>query len=93
MPRFSRGIWPQAHRDVRRIVDATPEADRRLVVRAVRRLLDEVAVDPHTKGRPCPQPGNPLVRALRDGSIQILFWVRQPPLEELFVEVIGFSSG
>jgi hypothetical protein len=91
MPRFSRGISPQATRDYRRIVEACPEGEpRRELTRAVRRLMEEVAEDPHEKGEARPVAWNPWIRMLEDGPLQMFYWVRQPPLEDLYVEVIGF---
>jgi hypothetical protein len=57
------------------------------------RLLEEVAVDPHEKGEAHPVGWNPWLRVLRDGRLRMYYWVRQPPLEDLYVEVIGFSLG
>jgi hypothetical protein len=92
MPRFSRGVRPEARRDVRRILDAAPAEQRRAVGQVIRRLFDALAEDPHEKGEPCGQTWNPLLRVLHEGPIRMFYWVRQPPLEDLYVEVTGFSS-
>ena len=92
MPRFSRGIRPEATRDFRRIVEACPEGEARLeLTRIAHRLMEEVADNPHEKGEARPTTWNPWIRMLKEGSLRMFYWVRQPPLEDRYVEVIGFS--
>jgi hypothetical protein len=91
MPRFSRGVRPEAWRDLHRLVAACTGERRLEVQRAANRLLDELAVDPHTKGVPCPQAWNLALRYLQEGPVRMFYWVR--PLEDLYAEAIGFSLG
>jgi hypothetical protein len=91
MPRFSRGIRPSVYRDWARILQVTPLALQDAVDRAAKRLLDELAVDPHLKGVPCPTSLHPLLRRLDDGRLRLFYWVRQPPLNHLYAEAVGLS--
>ncbi len=91
MARFSLGIWPSATRDLRRILNAVPPYLRPLIGAAARRLLAEVRIDPHLKGSPAPMPGHPNMRQLDSARLRIYFQVRQPPLQDLYVEVVCFS--
>jgi hypothetical protein len=91
MPRFSRGVRPSVYRDWARILQATPPGLRDAVDRAARRLLDELAVDPHLKGVACPTPMYPLLRRMDDGPLRLFYWVRQPPLNHLYAEAVGLA--
>jgi hypothetical protein len=53
--------------------------------------MEEVADNPHEKGEARPTTWNPWIRMLKEGSLRMFYWVRQPPLEDRYVEVIGFS--
>jgi hypothetical protein len=91
MARFSRGVRPEAIRDLRRILDASVPYLRPVIRAAAQRLLDEMGDDPHLKGSPTFVPGFPHMRRLDWGPLRIFFWVRQPPLIDLYAEVVGFS--
>jgi hypothetical protein len=91
MPRFSRGVPPNAYRDLARIVKSRPVAEQIAILEAGRRLLTEMAVDPHLKGVARPTKWNPLLRSLDDGRLRLFYWVRQPPLNHLYAEAVGFS--
>jgi hypothetical protein len=94
MPRFSRGIRPETYRDLQRILDPCPQAEQRWeLAQAAERLLEALAEDPHEKGEARPQTWNPWLRVLQDGPIRLYYWVGQPPLEDLYVEAVGFSRG
>ena len=91
MPVFSRGVSPAAQRDLIRILKACPPSQRRQIWSAAQSLLDEIRIDPHLKGTPSPMPGYPHLRSLDWGFLRIFFSVRQPPLLDLYVEVVGYS--
>jgi hypothetical protein len=91
MARFSLGIWPSATGDLRRILNAVPPYLRPFIGAATRRLLAEVRIDPHLKGSPAPMVGRPHLRQFDMAGVRIYFQVRQPPLQDLYVEVVGFS--
>jgi hypothetical protein len=91
MPRFSRGVPNNAYRDLARIVQGRPTAEQIAVLAAGNRLLSEMAVDPHLKGIARPTQWNPHLRSLDDGRLRLFYWVRQPPLNHLYAEAVGFS--
>ena len=91
MPVFSRGVNPAAQRDLIRILRASPQQERRLIWAAARSLLDDIRIDPHLKGTPSPMSGYPHMRRLDLAFLRMFFSVRQPPLMDLYVEVVGYS--
>ncbi len=84
MPIFSRGVTGAANRDLGRILNGSALHMRPMILAAARRLLAEVRMNPHLKGVPEPMPGYPHARSLDDGPLRIFYWVRQPPLMDLY---------
>lgn len=91
MARFSLGVSPQATRDLRRIVATSPLRSRPPIGAAALQLMEQIRVDPHLKGEPAPMIGYPDMRRLDLPPLRMFFQVRQPPLEDLYVGIVGFS--
>ncbi len=91
MPVFSLGVSPAAKRDMARIVSSAPPHLQNAITATRDLLMDEIRVDPHLKGDPAPMLGYPHLRRLDSPPLRMFFWVRQPPLMDLYVEVLGFS--
>ena len=91
MPIFSRGLTPAAKRDLARIYSNSVPQDQAAIRSAYRRLMADIRHDPHRKGSPTPMLGFPHLRRLELTPLRMFFSVRQPPLMDRYVEVIGFS--
>jgi hypothetical protein len=89
MARFSRGVRPDAIRDLRRILDASAPEQRPETARVARQLLEELAEDPHEQGEPRPQSWSAELRVRQVGPLRMYFAVRS--VDDRYVEVIGFS--
>jgi hypothetical protein len=91
MPKFSRGLTAAARRDLARIYNnSTPQLQAAIRL-AYRRLMADIRRDPHLKGSPAPMLGFPNLRRLESWPLRMFFAVRQPPLMDLYVAVVGFS--
>jgi hypothetical protein len=88
MARYSRGVSPEAVRDLRRLLAAYPDKQAE-ITQSLHQLLGELVEDPHTKGTPAPRDWCPELRALQAGSLQVYFAVRSP--DDRYVRVYGFS--
>ena len=91
MPVFSRGVTSAARRDLRRILNGNPPHLHPAILAAARRLLAAIRIDPHLKGTPSPMLGYPHLRRLDWPPLRMFYSVRQPPLMDLYVAVIGYS--
>jgi len=89
MARFSRGVRPDAIRDLRRILDVSAPEQRQENARIARQLLDELAEDPNEQGEPRPQAWCAELRVREVGPLRMYFAVRS--VDDRYVEVIGFS--
>jgi hypothetical protein len=91
MPIFSRGITSAAKRDLWRILNSSSPHLRSVIQAAQQQLMAEIRTDPHLKGSPAPMLGFPHLRRLDLEPLRMFYWVRQPPLMDLYVEVVGFG--
>ncbi len=91
MPVFSRGVTAAARRDLGRILSGSPPQLHPTIWAASRRLLAEIRINPHVKGSPAPMLGFPHMRRLDWPPLRMFYWVRQPPLMDLYAEVVGYS--
>ena len=88
---FSRGVTPEAKRDMGRILAGSPPYLHNTIRAAWQQLMKEIRVNPHLKGWPAPMLGYPHLRRLDAWPLRVFFSVRQPPLMDLYVEVVSFS--
>ena len=91
MPVFSRGVTSAAKRDLGRILAGSSPQVRATIMAAYQQLITEIRVDAHLKGDPSPMLGFPHLRRLDSPPLRMFYSVRQPPLMDLYVEVIAVS--